>query len=61
MKKPTIDVNGTEVFTMEWTMEQMQSLINLHHYNRQYIVICAVFTAISLLLSLAAVVIAIVR
>lgn len=59
-KEPTIKVGDSWVFTGEWTMEQMQALQRLHENNVNRIYLCYGLTAVSLLLSLAALVIAIV-
>lgn len=59
-KKPTVKVGDTWVFTGEWTMEQMQALQHLHNNNVNRVYLCYGLTAVSLLLSLAALVIAIV-
>lgn len=59
-KEPTIKVGDAWVFTGEWTMEQMQALQRLHTNNVRRIYLCYGLTAVSLLLSLAALVIAIV-
>ena len=56
--EPTIKVGDTWVFTGEWTMEQMQALMQLHENNKHRAYLCYGLTAVSLLLSLAALVIA---
>lgn len=59
LQKETIKVGDAWVFTGEWTMEQMQALKRLHANNLHRIYLCYGLTAVSLLLSLAALVIAI--
>ena len=56
-KDIVVEVDGKQVFTAQWVMGQMQALMNTNAYNRQRTAICGVFTAISVLLSLAAIVI----
>lgn len=53
-KEPAVKVGDTWVFTGEWTMEQMQALMDLHKHNKQRIYLGYVLTAISALLSLVA-------
>lgn len=60
-KEPTVKVGDTWVFTGQWTLEQMQSFRRLHENNVNRIYLCYGLTAVSVLLSLAALVIAIVR
>ncbi len=57
-RKSIVKVDGEGVFTCQWVMEQMQALMALNDYNRHRLYLCYVFTAVSLLLSLAALVIA---
>lgn len=59
-KEPAVKVGDTWVFTGEWTMEQMQALMTTIESVSQRLTFCYVLTAVSLLLSLAALVIAIV-
>lgn len=58
-KEPAIKVGDSWVFTGEWTMEQIQALKRLHANNVRRIYLCYGITAVSLLLSLAALVTAI--
>lgn len=58
-KEPAIKVGDAWVFTGEWTLEQIQALQRLHANNLHRIYLCYGLTAVSLLLSLAALVIAI--
>ena len=51
-----IEVDGARVFTAQWTMEQMQALMNMHENNKRRVYLCYVLTAISVLVSLAAIV-----
>lgn len=60
-EEPAVKVGDTWVFTGEWTMKQIQSLQRLHDNNVDRIYLCYGLTAVSVLLSLAALVIAIVR
>lgn len=53
-RKTIVEVDGEGVFTCRWVMEQMQSLMKLHSYNRRRLYFCYAVTAVSLLLSLAA-------
>ena len=55
-KKIIVEVDDTWVFTGEWTMEQMQSLMATVESVSQRLILCYVLTAISLLLSLVALV-----
>ena len=55
-KEPVVKVGDTWVFTGEWTLEQMQALIATIESVSQRLVLCYVLTAISLLLSLVALV-----
>ena len=55
-KKIIVKVDDTWVFTGEWTMEQMQSLMATVESVSQRLTLCYVLTAISLLLSLVALV-----
>lgn len=59
LQKETIKVGDSWAFTGEWTMEQIQALQRLHANNLHRIYLCYGLTAVSLLLSLAALVIAI--
>lgn len=59
-KDPVVKVGDTWVFTGEWTMKQMQVLQSLHENNVNRIYLCYGLTAVCVLLSLAALVIAIV-
>lgn len=62
LKEPVaVEVNGVGVFTCKWTMEQIQALMRLHENNKHRAYLCYGLTAVSVLLSLAALVIAIVR
>ena len=56
-----IDVNGQPVFTALWVMKQILALSDLHDYNKSRITICYVVTGLSALLSLVAIVIAVMR
>lgn len=58
-KEPVVEVGDAWVFTGEWTMEQMQALMATVESVSQRLTLCYVLTAVSLLLSLAALVIAI--
>ena len=51
-----VKVGDTWVFTGEWTMEQMQALKETIESVSQMLALCYVLTAISLLLSLVALV-----
>ena len=55
-KKIIVEVDDTWVFTGEWTMEQMQSLMVTVESVSQRLTLCYVLTAISVLLSLVALV-----
>lgn len=55
--KTIVEVDGETVFTTEWIMWQLQALMEINNAMRRSIVRCAIFTAISLLLSLVALVI----
>lgn len=55
-KKIIVQVDDTWVFTGEWTMEQMQALMVTVESVSQRLTLCYVLTAISLLLSLVALV-----
>lgn len=55
-KEPAIKLGDTWVFTGEWTMNQMQSLMEVNESLSQRLNLCYVFTAISVLLSLVALV-----
>lgn len=55
-KEPAIKVGDTWVFTGEWTMEQMQALMATVESVSQRLTLCYVLTAVSLLLSLVALV-----
>lgn len=56
-----IEVNGHQVLTAKWVMEQFRALSDLHDYNKSRITICYAITGLSALLSLVAIVIAVVR
>ena len=56
-----IEVNGKQTFTTKWIMEQFRALSDLHEYNKSRITICCVITGLSVLLSLVAIVIAVMR
>lgn len=55
-KEPAVKVGDAWVFTGEWTMEQMQALTATIDSVSQRLTLCYVLTAISLLLSLVALV-----
>lgn len=55
-KEPTVKVGDTWVFTGERTMEQMQALKETIESVSQRLALCYVLTAISVLLSLVALV-----
>ena len=55
-KEPAVKVGDAWVFTGEWTMEQMQALTASIDSVSQRLTLCYVLTAISLLLSLVALV-----
>ena len=55
-KEPAVKVGDAWVFTGEWTMEQMQALTATIESVSQRLTLCYVLTAISLLLSLVALV-----
>ena len=55
-KEPVVEVGDTWVFTGEWTLEQMQALKETIESVSQRLTLCYVLTAISLLLSLVALV-----
>lgn len=55
-KKIIVEVDDAWVFTGEWTMEQMQALKATIESVSQRLTLCYVLTAISLLLSLVALV-----
>ena len=55
-KEPVVKVDDTWVFTGEWTMEQMQALVATIESVNQRLTLCYVLTAISVLLSLVALV-----
>ena len=54
--KAIVEVNGEGVFTARWTMEQMQALMDMYHRQKARTHICMVLTAISVLVSLVAIV-----
>ena len=55
-KEPVVEIGDTWVFSGEWTLEQMQALMATIESVSQRLVLCYVLTAISLLLSLVALV-----
>lgn len=55
-KEPAVKFGDTWVFTGEWTMEQMQALKATVESVSQRLALCYVLTAISVLLSLVALV-----
>lgn len=57
-KEPAVQVGDTWVFSGEWTMKQMQALMDVNESLRQRLGFCYVLTAISVLLSLVALVLA---
>ena len=59
-KEPAIKVGDTWVFTGEWMLEQMRSLMEAHESLSQRLTLCYTLTAISALLSLVALVLAVV-
>ena len=57
-KEPAIKIGDTWVFTGEWMMQQMKAQMDAYASLNQRLVLCYVLTAVSLLLSLVAIVIA---
>lgn len=55
-KEPAVQVGDTWVFSGEWTMEQMQALMATIESVSRRIALCYVLMAVSLLLSLVALV-----
>lgn len=55
-EKSIVEVDGNSVFTCKWIMGQMTALMNLLDSNRRRSYICYALTAVSLLLSLLALV-----
>lgn len=51
-KNPVLKVGDDWVFSGEWTMQQMQALMETNESLSQRLNLCYVLTAISLLLSL---------
>lgn len=54
--KSIVEVDGEGVFTARWTMEQMQALMDMYHRQKARTYACTVLTAISVLVSLVAIV-----
>lgn len=51
-----VEVDGEGVFTARWTMQQMQALMDMYHRQKLRTHICMVLTAVSVLVSLVAIV-----
>lgn len=54
--KAIVEIDGEGVFTAHWTMQQMQALMDMYDRQKTITHICVVLTAISVLVSLVAVV-----
>ena len=54
--KSIVKVDDTDVFSAKWTMEQLAAIMSLIDSNRRRTYICYALTAVSLLLSLLALV-----
>ena len=54
--KALVEIDGEAVLTARWTMEQMQALMDMYHRQKARTHICMVLTAISVLVSLVAIV-----
>lgn len=55
-KEPAVKVGDTWVFTGEWMLKQMQALMDVNKNLSQRLIFCYVLTAVSVLLSLVALV-----
>lgn len=51
-----VEVDGEGVFTAQWTMQQMQALMDMYNWQKTRTHICMVLTAVSVLVSLVAIV-----
>lgn len=51
-----VEVDGEGVFTAQWTMQQMQALMDMYKWQKARTYICMVLTAVSVLVSLVAIV-----
>lgn len=51
-----VEVDGEGVFTAQWTMQQMQALMDMYNWQKARTHICMVLTAVSVLVSLVAIV-----
>lgn len=56
LDRSIVEVDGEGVFTAQWTMQQMQALMDMYKWQRTRTHICVALTAVSVLVSLVAIV-----